>query len=110
MLRLLRDENFNGDIVGGPLLRHPALALRRVQDVRLEEADDPTILAWAAANDRILLIQDRATIPEFPYARVLSGQSMPGVFVVYDHMAVRQSLNVTNLSLVLGNRWIGIRR
>ena len=46
MLCLLSDENFNGDIVRGRLLRHPALDLRRVQDVGLEEAEDPTILAW----------------------------------------------------------------
>ena len=44
MLRLLSDENFNGDIVRGLLLRRPALDLCRVQDVGLEEADDPTIL------------------------------------------------------------------
>lgn len=35
MLRLVSDENFNGDIVRGLLLRHPALDLRRVQDVGL---------------------------------------------------------------------------
>jgi predicted nuclease of predicted toxin-antitoxin system len=45
MLRLVSDENFNGDIVRGLLLRQPALDLHRVQDVGLEEADDPTILA-----------------------------------------------------------------
>jgi len=46
MLRLMSDENFSGDIVRGLLLRHPALDLCRVQDVDLEGADDPTILAW----------------------------------------------------------------
>jgi hypothetical protein len=51
MLRLLSDENFNGDIVRGLLLRRPDLDLRRVQDVGLGEADDPTILEWAAANN-----------------------------------------------------------
>ena len=55
MLRLVSDENFNGDIVRGLLLRQPALDLYRVQDVGLEEADDPTILAWAAANNRIVV-------------------------------------------------------
>ena len=55
MLRLLVDENFNGDIVRGLLLRRPDLDLVRVQDVEYEEAEDPTILAWAAENDRILL-------------------------------------------------------
>jgi hypothetical protein len=90
MLRLLSDENFNGDIVRGLFLRRPDLDLRRVQDVGLEEADDPTVLAWAAANNRILLPHNHATMPDFAYARVVAGQSMPGVFVVPDRMAVRR--------------------
>ena len=90
MLRLVSDENFNGDIVRGLLLHHPALDLHRVQDVGLEEADDPTILAWAAANNRIVLTHDHATMPDFAYTRVGAGQPMPGVFVVPDRMAVRQ--------------------
>jgi predicted nuclease of predicted toxin-antitoxin system len=59
MVRLLSDENFNGDIVRGLLLRRPDLDLRRVQDAGLEAADDPTILEWAAANNRIVLTHDR---------------------------------------------------
>jgi predicted nuclease of predicted toxin-antitoxin system len=54
MIRLLADENFNGDAIRGLLSRQPELDLVRVQDVGLAEADDPVILAWAAANDRIL--------------------------------------------------------
>jgi predicted nuclease of predicted toxin-antitoxin system len=92
MLRLLSDENFNGDIVRGLLLRHPTLDLHRVQDVGLEEAEDPTILAWAATNNRIVLTHDRATMPDFAYARVIAGEPMPGVFVVPDRLAVRQAI------------------
>lgn len=90
MLRVVSDENFNGDIVRGLLLRHPMLDLQRVQDVGLTEADDPMILAWASANDRIVLTHDRATMPAFAYARVIAGEPMPGVFVVPDRLAVRQ--------------------
>ena len=52
MLRLLADENFNGDIVRALLLREPDLNIVRVQDVGLAGVDDPDILAWAATNDR----------------------------------------------------------
>ena len=92
MLHLVSDENFNGDILRGLLLRHPVLDLHRVQDVGLEEADDPTILAWAAANNRIVLTHDHATMPDFAYARVVAEQPIPGVFVVPDRMAVRQAI------------------
>jgi predicted nuclease of predicted toxin-antitoxin system len=93
MLRFLSDENFNSDIVRGLLLRHPDLDLVRVQDVGLEEADDPTILAWAAENNRILLTHDRATMPDFAYARLIDGQPMPGVFVLNDRFPVKQAID-----------------
>lgn len=93
MLRLASDENFNGDIVRGLLLRRPDLDLVRLQDVGLEGVEDPTVLAWAAANDRILLTHDRATMPDFAYVRVMAGQPIPGVFVVNDRLPVRQAID-----------------
>ncbi len=60
MLRLLADENFNGDIVRALLLRQPDLDIVRVQDVGLADVGDPNILAWAAVNDRIILTCDLA--------------------------------------------------
>jgi hypothetical protein len=53
MLRLVSDENFNGDIVRGLLFRLPDLNLVRVQDVGLEQAIDPVVLAWVAQDERI---------------------------------------------------------
>jgi predicted nuclease of predicted toxin-antitoxin system len=90
MLRLVSDENFNGEMVRGLLLRHPALDLYRVQDVGLEKADDPTIFAWAAANNRIVVPHDHATMPDFAYARIAARQPMSGIFVVPDRLALRQ--------------------
>ena len=55
MLPLLADENFNGDIVRGLLLRQPGLDIIRVQDIGLAGADDPDILSWAAENNYIVL-------------------------------------------------------
>jgi predicted nuclease of predicted toxin-antitoxin system len=82
MLRLASDADFNGDVVRGLRHRQPDLDLVRVQDVGLRTADDPTILAWAAAEGRILLTHDRATMPYYAYERVRSGQPLPGVFVI----------------------------
>lgn len=93
MLRLLTDENFNGYIVRGLQRRRPALELVRVQDVGLGEADDPTILEWAAVHDYILLTHDRATVPDFANKRVVAEQPMPGVFVVNDRLALRQAID-----------------
>lgn len=76
MLRLLSDENFNGDRVRGLFLRQPQLDLLRVQDVGLQEVDDPKILEWAAFNDRIVLTHDRATMPDFAYERLVRGETI----------------------------------
>ena len=74
-------------------LRHPELDLIRVQDVGLEGMEDSDILAWAAVHNRIVLTHDRTTMPDFAYARVVTEQPMPGVFVVDDHMGIRQAID-----------------
>ena len=93
MLRFVSDENFNGDIIRGLMRRHPTLDLLRVQDVGLVGADDPTILAWAADNHRILLTHDRATLPDFAYTRIENHQQMSGVFIFNNRYPVRAAID-----------------
>ena len=81
-MRLLTDENFNGAILRGLIRRLPELDLVRVQDVDLMNADDPTILEWAAREERILLTHDVATITMYAYERINKGLPMPGVVEV----------------------------
>ena len=90
MLRLLSDENFNGDIIRGLRLRQPDLDLIRTQDVGLLGVDDSGVLAWAAENNRILLSHDKTTMPDHAYARVAAGQPIPGVFIVSDRLPIGQ--------------------
>jgi hypothetical protein len=61
--------------------------------VGLAAAPDPTILEWAATNDRVLLTHDRRTVPPFAYARVAAGQHMPGVFLVSDDLPTGQAID-----------------
>ena len=82
MLRFLADENFNNQIVRGVLRRNSDVDLVRVQDVGLSEADVPTVLQWAAQNNRVVLTHDVATMTNFAYERVQAGLSMPGLFEV----------------------------
>ncbi|WP_200233194.1 DUF5615 family PIN-like protein [Thiohalocapsa halophila] len=93
MIRLLADENLNNNIVRGLRLRQPDIDLARVQDVGLSGADDPTVLAWAAGQQRILLTHDVATITAFAYERVRAGKSMPGVFEVGRTVALRSVID-----------------
>jgi hypothetical protein len=93
VLKLLTDENFDGDIVRGMLRRLPDLDLVRVQDVGLAKTPDPAILAWAAGEQRILLTHDRDTVPGFAYDRVRGGERMLGVFLVSDQMPKGQAID-----------------
>lgn len=92
MLRLLADENFNGDVVRGLLRRQPELNIIRAQEVGLTGTDDPEILAWAAQNNRIVLTHDRATMPDHAYERVAAAEAMPGVFIFNDRFPVGQTI------------------
>src|SRR5579864_5951733 len=92
MLRLLANENFNGDIVRGLLLRQPDLDVVRAQDVGLSRADDPDILAWAFENNRIVLTHDRATMSDYAYERVAAGVGMAGVFILNDRLPVGRAI------------------
>ncbi|MEH2366616.1 DUF5615 family PIN-like protein [Nostoc sp.] len=65
MLRFLADENFNNQIIRGVLHRNSNIDIVRVQDVGLTEADDPTVLEWAAQNRRVVLTHDVATMTTF---------------------------------------------
>ncbi len=82
MLRLLADENLNHDLIRGVLRRMPSLDLVRVQDVGLREADDPSVLEWAAKERRIILTHDVNTMPAFAFDRIRRNQSMPGMLVI----------------------------
>ena len=55
MLRLLRDDNLDCDLVHGPLRLRPTLNFIRVQNVRLSGTSDPDMLAWVAQEDRVVL-------------------------------------------------------
>lgn len=80
MARFLADENFNNQIVRGVLRQSPDVDIVRVQDVDLSGVDDPTVLAWAAQEERIVLTHDVATMTTFAYQRIQAGLRMPGLF------------------------------
>ncbi|MFL6194173.1 MAG: DUF5615 family PIN-like protein [Thermoanaerobaculia bacterium] len=92
MIRLAADENFNGRIVRGLRRRIPGLDIVRIQDAGLCGADDSTVLAWAAAEGRILLTHDVATTSQPAYKRVLAGLPMPGVVKIARMLPVAQAI------------------
>jgi hypothetical protein len=80
--RLAADHNFNDQVLSGLLRRLPSLDVVRVRHVGLAQMPDPDLLAWAAAERRVLLSHDRKTLIRFAYERVARGEPMPGVIEV----------------------------
>src|SRR5438552_18388806 len=93
MLRLATDENFNRRIVRGLLKRQTDLDMVRMQDAGLAGADDPTVLAWAAGEGRILLTHDISTFAHHAYQRVRAGQPMPGVFEIANTLPIGRAVD-----------------
>ena len=82
MLRLLFDENFHHDILRGVRRRLPEADLLTVQEAGLRGMSDPELLAWAAAEQRILVTHDLKTIPKYAYERLAASEYVAGVFAL----------------------------
>jgi hypothetical protein len=93
MLRLLADENLDGNIIRGLMRRLTDVDLVRVQDVGLSGADDPAVLEWAAGEGRVVVTHDVATMTRFAYERVGAGLSMPGVIEIVHSASIGQAID-----------------
>ena len=92
MLRFAVDEDFDNRIVRGLLRLLPALDIVRAQDAGLIGKLDPAVLQWAAAENRVLLTHDASTMIKHAYARVESGNQMPGIFEVGQEIQIGEAI------------------
>ena len=88
-MRFLADENFDNRIVRGLLRRRPEFDIVRVQDPEIAGADDPTVLGWAVRAGRTLLTHDERTVPGYAYERLATGETLAGVIVASDSLAIK---------------------
>lgn len=92
MLRFATDEDFNNRILRGLLRRNPGLDIVRVQDAGLLGRGDDEVLEWAAAEGRVLLTHDVATMKRHVDERIAAGLPMPGVFELGQDMPIGQAI------------------
>jgi hypothetical protein len=92
MLRLASDADVHGDIIRGLRRRAAGIDLARVQDALPEGTPDSEVLAWAAAQERVLITNDRNTMVGFAYQRVESGQPVPGVIVTTNDQSIGEAI------------------
>ena len=101
MLRLASDADVHGGIIRGLRRRLPDIDLVRAQDALPEGTPDPEVLAWAAAENRVLITNDRNTMVGFTYQRVAAGELVPGLIATTNEQSV--GLTIDDISLVAEN-------
>ncbi len=92
MLRFLADVCFNGSVFRALQRGSPRLDIVRAQDVGLNGATDPRVLAWAAEQRRLVLSHDVNTLIGYANERTRLGQPMPGLIEVPRTMSVGQAV------------------
>lgn len=93
MLRLASDADVHGDIIRGLRRRSPDIDLVRVQDTLPEGTPDTEVLAWAAAQNRVLITNDRNTMVGFAYQRVAAGEPVVGVIATANDQSIGDAID-----------------
>lgn len=93
MMRFLADENFDNRILRGLRRENAQVDIVRVQETALYQADDPSVLEWAAQEGRIVLTHDVNTMPKYAYARVTAGLRMPGVIAAHLNASIAEVID-----------------
>ena len=97
-LAFLLDENLPGRFVRA-IERHTARGIDVVDVVCVGEpedlpfgTDDPTLLKWAEQQERILVTEDKHTMPGHLADHLAAGSDSPGVFLVRPRASVPEVL------------------
>ncbi len=93
MLLLASDADVHGEIIRGLRRRLPELDLVRAQDALPEGTADHDILAWAAADNRIIITNDRNTMVGFAYQRVAAGEPVPGLIATTNEQSIGAAID-----------------
>jgi hypothetical protein len=104
MLRIFVDQDFDHDILRGLRLRVSDMDAVTAREVGLDRESDPAILAWAAAQRRVVVTHDRNTMPFHAYNRVRDAEPMAGVFVVSREMPVGKAIAELQILLECSNQ------
>jgi predicted nuclease of predicted toxin-antitoxin system len=93
VLRLASDADVHGEIIRGLRRRLPEIDLVRAQDRLPRGTPDPEVLAWAAAENRILITNDRNTMVGLAYQRVAAGEPVPGLIATTNEQSIGAAID-----------------
>ncbi len=92
MLRLASDADVHGAIIDGLRRHQPGIDLVRAQDSLPEGTPDSAVLAWVAAENRILITNDRNTMVGLAYKRVAAGEPVPGLIATTNKQSIGSAI------------------
>jgi hypothetical protein len=93
MLRLASDADVNGAIIRGLRLRVPSIDLIRSQDYLNDGVLDPEVLSWAAAQQRVLITNDRNTMTKYALRRANTAQAATGIIATTNNQSIGTAID-----------------
>lgn len=100
MFKILIDQDFDHDILRGLIRRLPKLDFMTAFDGGLSETEDPQLLLWASANNRILFTHDLKTMPGHFTELLENGTTLAGVFVVPRRLPIGRAIDELEMIIV----------
>ncbi len=103
-LKLLLDENLRHDSIWSAIVNRNAISGSSLDIVRVGDegmpalsTEDDALLAWAAANDRILVSLDEKSLPVEMKRRRETAQRSPGVILLRKDLTAAQIVDLLEL-------------
>ncbi len=85
------DTDLDGRVLRGLRRAAPEIDIRTAADAALAGLEDPEVLRIAAASERILISQDRRTMPA-PFARFAADARSPGVILLREVIPISTAI------------------
>jgi hypothetical protein len=96
-VRFQADADLDGRVLRGLRRVEPGIDIRTATDAGLEGLDDSDVLHIAAVSGRILVSQDRRTMP-MHFSRYVAAQQSPGVILLREAISI--SIAIEELALI----------
>jgi hypothetical protein len=93
MLRLASDADVHGAIIRGLHRRLPKIDLLRAQDALPDGTPDDKVLSWAAAENRVLITNDRNSMVGVVYERIGAGEHVPGLIITTNEQSIGSAID-----------------
>jgi hypothetical protein len=87
-VRFLAEADLNHAVVRGVRLREPSIDFKSAHEAGLEGLSDSEVLERAAGEGRVLVSQDKSSMPVHFAARIESGLRSPGVLLALPSASV----------------------